>query len=367
MLTMPVFSRFVPGVLLGLALLLAACDKSADAPARGAMQAVPVTTTHVREQPFVETVSAIGTVSARESVTVTAKVSEIVERVHFESGQHVTRGTPLVTLSGQQQQAALRAAEANAAEAERLYQRNRQLAEQQLIARASLDSQQAIRDSARAQVAQIRAQLGERVIRAPFSGVLGLRQVSPGALVSPGTPIATLDDVSRVWVDFPLPEARLNQLAIGQRLSGSSNAWPGRQFDGVVSTIDARIDPATRALTVRADFANADGALKPGMLIAIDLFKAERPALLAPEIAVMQVGRDTFVWKVDAENKVAQAPVELGQRVAGQVEITNGLEPGDRIVVDGVGKLRAGQTIRDTSEDPPATAAAGNDANATQP
>ncbi|MDO5610416.1 MAG: efflux RND transporter periplasmic adaptor subunit [Pseudomonadota bacterium] len=331
--------------------LLAACGKSesANPQSRSGAQAVPVTTTLVREEAFSETVSAVGTVTARESITVTAKVSEIVERVHFESGQQVARGAPLVTLSGQQQQAALQAAEATAEEAERLYQRNRQLVDQQLIARSQFDAQHALRNATQARVAEIRAQLGDRVIRAPFTGVLGIRQVSPGALVTPGTAIATLDDLSRVYVDFPLPEAQLQHLGAGQRLIGVAAAWPGRSFDGVVSTIDARINPATRALTVRADFANADGALKPGMLVNVQLFQAERRALRVPEIAVMQVGRETFAWKVGADDKVEQVPVTVGHRDAGQVEITQGLAAGDRIVVDGVGKLRAGQTIAEVT------------------
>lgn len=331
--------------------LLAACGKSetASQPSAGGPPPVPVTTTVVREAPFSETIAAVGTVTARESVTVTAKVSEIVERVHFESGQHVARGAPLVTLSGQQQQAALRAAQATADEAERMHQRNRQLVDQQLIARSQFDAQHALRNATQARVAEIRAQLGDRVIRAPFSGVLGIRQVSPGALVTPGTAIATLDDLSRVYVDFPLPEAQLQHLAAGQRLTGTAIAWPGRTFDGVVSTIEARIDPATRALTVRADFANADAALKPGMLVNVQLFQAERSALRVPEIAVMQVGRETFVWKVGAEDKVEQAAVTVGYRDAGQAEITQGLQAGERIVVDGVGKMRAGLTIAEAS------------------
>ena len=195
-------------VLLSSLLVLGACGGGKEAGSQGAdrNQAVPVGIQSVRQERWVDEVQALGTVKARESVEVTAKVSETVQRVHFESGQQVGRGAALVTLTGQQQIAALRSAEAALAEAEKLYQRQAQLASQQLIARASLDSQQATRDAARAQVAQIRANLSDRVIRAPFAGVLGIRQVSPGALVTPGTVIATLDDVSRVYVDFPLPE-----------------------------------------------------------------------------------------------------------------------------------------------------------------
>ncbi|PJK09370.1 efflux transporter periplasmic adaptor subunit [Lysobacteraceae bacterium NML120232] len=343
--------RIFPAVLLFAMVLSGGCGKSGSAGSPGReSQGIPVSIEQAQQQTYVEKTEATGTVVARESVTLTAKVSELVERVHFESGQEVARGAALVTLSGQQQQANLQAAEANAAEAEQLYQRYLQLAEQQLIARATLDTQKASRDASRAQVAQIRAQLGERVVRAPFSGVLGIRQVSPGALVTPGTVLTTLDDISRVYVDFPLPEAQLAHLAVGQRLTGATVAWPGRTFEGVVSAINTRIDPASRAVMVRADFANDDRALRPGMLFSIKLQQAERRALMVPEIAITQVGRERFVWKVDAENKVRQSPVETGQREAGKVEITQGLHEGERIVVEGVGKLRNGQSVVDAAD-----------------
>lgn len=342
-------------VAVALPLLLAACGGSAGegqgqgGPGGGA-RATPVITTVVQPRPFSETVRAVGTVQAREHITVTAKVSEIVDRVHFESGQEIARGAPLVTLSGQQQRAALAEAQATAEEAQRMLARNQQLAEQQLIARSQLDTQRATRDSANARVAQIRAQLNERVVRAPFSGVLGIRQVSPGALVTPGTAIATLDDIARVYVDFPLPEAHLSRLSSGMRLRGTTSAWPERVFEGTVSTVESRIDAATRAVNVRADFANSERLLRPGMLVNVELFQAERQALLVPEIAVVQVGRETFVWTVDGEDKVAQQTVVVGSRVDGMAEITEGLSAGMRIVVDGTGKLRAGMTI---AEAPP--------------
>ena len=141
-----------------------------------------------------------------------------------------------MTLSGQAQQAQLREAQTAANEATQLFRRQEELASQQLIARSSLDAQRAARDAANARVAQIRAQLADRVVRAPFSGVLGLRQVSPGALVTPGTPIATLDDIDRVYVDFPVPETALAVLGEGQLLRGTTAAYPGRTFEGVVST-----------------------------------------------------------------------------------------------------------------------------------
>ena len=343
--------------LLGLG--LAACGGSEEARGHDSAPVELVTTATVGMQPWNDHIRALGTVKARESVDVTAKVSETVQQVHFDSGDEGAAGAPLVTLSGQQQHAALAAAQAAATEAERLYKRQQELAAQQLIARAALDTQRATRDAARAQVEQIRANLHDRVIRAPFAGRLGIRRVSPGALVTPGTVIASLDDIARVYVDFPIPEVQMEKVAAGQRLRGTAGAFPGRVFDGVVSVVDVRLDAATRAAMVRGDFANADRALRPGMLLQVELERPERQALLVPEIAIVQVGRDSFVYRVRGDNTVEQAPVKVGARAGGRAEILEGLAPGERIVVDGTGKLRAGIAIREAGAPAPGSAPAG--------
>lgn len=343
------FRTTAPCLLLALA--LAGCgkgdgDAAAQGPGgRGGGAPVAVVVDTVRAQPWTDTLRALGTVQARESVTLTAKVSETVQRVHFESGDRVARGAPLVTLSGQQQQAALASAEAAVREAEQLYRRQEQLAGQQLIARASLDTQRATRDAARAQVATIRANLSDRVIRAPFAGVLGLRQVSPGALVTPGTVIATLDDIARVYVDFPVPETELAAVAPGQSVTGRSGTYGSREFTGTVQAVAARLDAATRAATVRGDFANPDGALKPGMLVDVQLARGTRPLLVVPELAVQQIGSDTFVWRVKADDTVERAAVVVGGRIPGKVMVREGLVAGQRIVVEGTGKVQAGAKI----------------------
>lgn len=341
------------GLVVGL--LLAGCHGSGDAAksAKGgdAGKPVSVVITTIQPQPWTDTLQALGTVKAHESVTVTAKVSETVERVHFESGQWVNRSAPLVTLTGQQQQAALAAAQASANEADRLYQRQAQLAAQQLIARSMLDAQKATRDAALAQVAQIRANLSDRVIRAPFSGLLGLRQVSPGTLVTPGTAIATLDDVSRVYVDFPVPETELASVASGQSITGTTQAWPDRSFSGTVQTSAGRLDTGTRALTVRGDFPNADRALKPGMLVNVEVTRGTHPAIVVPELSVMQVGSQTFVWRVTPDGKAQKVEVEIGGRIPGKAMVRKGLDAGDRIVVDGVGKVKAGAALKAAAPD----------------
>jgi membrane fusion protein (multidrug efflux system) len=335
------------------AFLLVACGK--DAPAPTMAGAIPVTTHQVRMQAWNDTVQALGTVKARESVTLTAKVSETVQDVHFDSGDLVKAGAPLVTLSDRQQQSNLVEAQASASEADRLYRRLAQLGEQQLVARSAVDTQRAVRDASAARVEQIRAQLSDRVIRAPFSGVLGVRQVSPGALVTPGTPIANLDDTSRVYVDFPVPESALAHLDVGQVLRATSASWPGQEFTGSVAMVDSRIDPATRAVVVRGDFPNEDRRLRPGMLMQVTLVRPARDALLVPEIAIVQVGSSSYLYRVRPDRTVERADVTVGSRADGLAEVTSGLQAGDEIVVDGTGKLRVGSKI--TAADAAATPA----------
>ena len=348
--------RVLPILAIGIACLLAACgdgDTPKGPQGRGNAP-VPVLVAEVAEEPWTDHVRALGTVRAREAVTVTAKVSETVQRVHFQSGQEVARGAPLVTLSGQQQQAALASAQAALKEAEQLYARQSTLAGQQLIARASLDTQRAARDAARAQVAQIRANLSDRVIRAPFAGVLGIRQVSPGALVTPGTEIATLDDIARVFVDFPVPETDLAGVSPGQALVGRVGAYGDRSFDGKVETVSARLDAGSRAATVRGDFANDDRALKPGMLVQVELARDTRQALVVPEIAVQQIGTETFVWRVKPDMTVEKVDIEVGGRVPGKVMLASGIKAGDRIVVEGTGKVQPGSTVTEGAAAPAA-------------
>ncbi|WP_425605704.1 efflux RND transporter periplasmic adaptor subunit [Pseudoxanthomonas daejeonensis] len=338
-------SRFLArGLVLVGMVGLAACNRPPEKTGN-ASPAIPVTTTVVQPVAWSDTVQALGTAQARESVTLTAKVSEIVDQVHFESGQQVQAGQPLVTLRVDAQQAALGEAESTLAEAEQQYQRLQGLAAQQLVARSTLDAQRALREVAAARVRQMKSDIRDRHVRAPFAGVLGIRQVSPGALLTPNAVIATLDDISRMYVDFQVPEAALSAMVPGARVTAGTAAWPGRKFEGEVQTVDARIDPTTRAVTVRAEFDNPERLLRPGMLLDVHLFRPERQALVVPEIAVVQVGRDTFVYRVGQDDKVERAMVTAGVRRDGKAEIVEGLQAGDRIVVDGTGKLRPGVTV----------------------
>jgi len=351
---------FRPTAVLCLVLCaaLAACGKKDD---NGGRQQPPATVTTLRVQPvrWSDELTALGTAKARESVTVTASVSQTIAAVNFESGEFVKRGQPLVTLTQSQQSASVAAAQAEVRDAEQLYERNRRLADQQLIARASLDTQRAALEAARARVAAERATVADRVIRAPFDGVLGLRLVSEGTLVTPGTAITTLDDVSLIRLDFTVPESALSQVAVGQRINARSDAWPGETFSGLITTVDSRVDPVTRAVTARAEIPNPDRRLRPGMLLQVGVERSARETLAIPELAVQQSGTQASVFRVDGD-KVKEVPVQVGARRRGEVEILSGLKTGDRIVVEGTVKLRDGARIKDVgataSSQPAATA-----------
>jgi len=348
--------RFLPSpassrVLLALALagVLAACGKGdAEAGKGGGQPPATVTTLEIRPVRWSDELKALGTANARESVTITASVSQTIASVEFDSGQYVKKGQPLVTLVQGQQAASVAQAQAQLRNAEQLYERNRRLADQQLISRADLETQRTALEAARAQVATQRAAVADRVIRAPFSGVLGLRLVSAGSLVTPGTPITTLDDVSLIKLDFTFPESALSQLAVGQRVNARSEAWPGETFVGTVASIDSRVDPVSRAITVRAEIPNADGRLRPGMLLDVGVERAARDTIAIPELALQQNGTVSSVFRVEADGaSVKEVPVKIGSRRFGEVEIVSGLKPGDRIVVEGTVKLRDGAKIRD--------------------
>lgn len=342
--------RYAVVLALGLCLGLAACGKGDDN-ARGQPPAT-VTTTQLQPVRWSDELSALGTAKARESVDITASVTQTVASVDFDSGQFVKRGQGLVTLTQGQQSASVAEAQASLRDAEQLYERNRRLADQQLIARSELETQRTGLEAARARVAAQRATVADRVIRAPFDGVLGLRLVSAGTLVTPGTPITTLDDVSLIKLDFTFPESALSQLAVGQRVSARSDAWVDTIFEGTIATIDSRVDPATRAVMVRAEIPNPDGKLRPGMLLDVGVERAARETLAIPELALQQSGANASVFRVEAGNKVKQVPVKIGARRRGEVEIVSGLKAGDRIVVDGTVKLRDGSAIQDVTSQP---------------
>lgn len=309
---------------------------------------VPVVVARAALGPLIERIEAIGTARANESLTLTAKVTEFIETIHFLEGQWVEKGALLVKLRDREQRALLAKAQADLVAAEQQHGRIAKLAHRGTATTSTLEQATARMQALKAVIAAINARIAYRTIRAPFAGVVGLRQVSPGTLIQPGIPIATLDDLSLIKVDFSVPETFMAALAKGQEIEARAAAYPKRRFTGRITVVSPRVNPVTRAVTVRARLPNHDRALKSGMLIVIDVIRARRRALLVPEEAIVPIRDKTFVYVVGADRRVRRVAVRLGVRQPGMVEIRLGLKPGMRIVVEGTSRLRPGARVRVT-------------------
>ena len=293
-----------------------------------------------------DTVNAIGTAQANESLILTAKVTDTVRRVAFEDGEFVEAGAILVELTNQEEEALLAEARANLDDAESQLRRLENLSGRGLAADSDLDVARSRAAASEARLNTVMARLRDRLIQAPFSGVLGFRQVSPGTLVQPNTAITTLDDISTIKLDFTVPETFLGAMTPGARVLAQSASYPGREFEGVVRTVGSRVDAVTRAFQVRAHIANADAALRPGMLLTVRVVMAERTALVVSEHAVFQIQDRAYVYRVDDDLVAREQRIETGDRRFGTVEVLSGLEAGDRIVTEGIVKLRDGIQVR---------------------
>ena len=307
---------------------------------------VPVVVAPVVRTDFATTVEAVGTARANESVDLSAKVTETVARIAFEDGQVVAAGDLIVQLSNERVLAELEIAKVNLAEQEREYKRLKGLVAQKAIPQSQLDTQVSRLEAARAQLSAAQTGVSDRRIVAPFDGVLGLRRVSPGTLVEPGDLITTLDDIRSIKLDFTVSENFLAALQPGQPITAHSTAYPGRDFEGVVASVDSRVDPATRAVAVRALVPNPEGLLRPGMLLTVLLVTDQRQSLVIPEAALVPLGDKQYVFVVDEANKAQRVVVELGRRRPGEVEILGGLDEGDRVVVEGTIRLKPGAEVK---------------------
>lgn len=310
-----------------------------------ALPATPVRVQAIEIREFPITIDALGTAKANESVTLTAQETEVVTEVQFDDGEFVQSGQLLVQLNNVEEQARIRELEANIVEAERQYDRIRNLAKSSAASEQLLDEQLARVKGLQAQLEVAKAQLRDLEIRAPFSGHLGIRSVSNGSLVRPADVITTLDDIRVVKVDFSVAEKYLASLSPGQRVLATSVAYPDRQFEGTISTVDSRIDPVSRAVLVRAIIDNPEARLRPGMLLKITLEKQVLQALVMPEKALVPVEDKQFVFVLDGD-KVIQQEVTIGERRPGLVQILDGLEAGQQVVTEGTLRVRDQSPVR---------------------
>jgi membrane fusion protein, multidrug efflux system len=299
----------------------------------------------VKSERLASALNALGTARANEAVEITSKASNIVTAVRFEDGQRVQRGQVLVELDSAQARADLAEAEAASAESASQVKRSKELIESRVISASQFEQLEATMKANQARVAAARARLEDTIIRAPFPGRVGLRRVSLGSLVSSGTTITTLDDISVIKVDFSVPENFLASLREGLKVSATAAAFPGRQFTGTVTGVDSRVDPVSRSVTVRAEVPNADLALKPGMFLNVSLARDEHQALMVPEAALVPEQSRQFLFVV-ADGRALRREVRIGRRQPGRVEIVAGLQAGEQVIVEGTQKVRDGATVR---------------------
>jgi membrane fusion protein (multidrug efflux system) len=294
---------------------------------------------------FVEVIEAVGTARANEQVTISSPVTERLERVLFDDGMAVGRGQLLAVLSQGQEDAQLKGARASETQASAQYQRIKSLFDRGFATRSQLDLQLAAAEGARASAAEARAAIGDRMIRAPFAGYTSLRTISAGTVVSAGTPLVTISDLSRIKLDFTVPETRLQALRVGQPIEALAAAFPQAPFSGTITSIDPVIDPASRAVLVRATLPNPGARIKPGMLMTVRVRTAEREADAVPELAVTGRGDARFVYVVTPQHKARQVPVRTGLRDAGLIEVA-GVPADAKVIGDGVIKVSDGVAVR---------------------
>jgi membrane fusion protein (multidrug efflux system) len=300
---------------------------------------------------FADRIEALGTLAANESVDLTATVTETVSVIHFDDGDRVDRDQVLVEMTSREEHARLEEASATVNEARRQYQRIKPLASEGSAAKSLLDQRKREWETARARLTAIESQLADRLIKAPFDGIVGLRDLSVGALVRPGDLITTLDDDHVMKLEFPVSATYLDVLRPGLQVIASSRAFAERGFTGTISAVDSRIDPVTRSIRVRALIPNPDQLLRPGMLMHVELLKDPRMALVIPEESLVPLGEQQFVYIVAPDNSIERRELRIGGRRPGLVEVAEGLADGEQVVTHGHLRIRPGQTVTITAID----------------
>jgi membrane fusion protein (multidrug efflux system) len=313
---------------------------------RGGQQAAAlVVTAPVTKAPFATEVEALGTAKANESIDVTAKVSNRVKAIRFREGQSVRAGDILVELDPEEIAADLAVAEAALKDSRSQVNRSRELYASKALSAQQMEQLESTMQANEARVAAARARLADQTVRAPFGGRVGLRNISVGGLVNPGTVITTLDDLSVMKVDFSVPETFLSILKEGLQIQANTTAYAGEPFIGTVLSVGSRVDPVSRSIVVRGQLVNREGKLKPGMFMTVRLQSANANALLIPEEALVPEREKQFVYVV-RNNKAVKTEIAVGRRRPGEVEVLKGLELGDSVVVQGTQKVRDGGGVR---------------------
>lgn len=334
---MPLWALLLGILLIGPQLALAQ---------RGGPVKVKVET--VREDVFRDHTEALGTLRANEAVELTVNVTETITAIHFEDGQRVAANDVLVEMTSAEESALLAEAQTNVREAKRQRDRIRSLVREGNASESLLDERERDYEAAQARLVATQSRLRDRIVRAPFAGQVGLRNISLGALVRPGDLITTLTDDRRMKLDFTVPEVFLPSLRRDLPVLATASAYRGREFRGEVVSIDNQIDEVTRAITVRAILPNDERLLKQGMLMQISLYMNERQAVVISEESLLPEGRDNYVLVASEKDDkliAEKRKVTITGRRQGEVEVSEGLEVGEQVITHGAFKVQPGSPI----------------------
>jgi membrane fusion protein (multidrug efflux system) len=297
-------------------------------------------------------VEALGTLKANESVNLTSTVTETITAVHFEGGLRVEKGTILVEMENAEELAELAEQESYLAESRRQVKRLQPLVRDGAASESVLDEREREMETAQARVNAIQSRINKRIIKAPYDGIVGIRNISVGSLAQPGTLMTTIDDDSQMKLDFSVPEIFISAINTGGSIKAFSESYPEKTFEGTISAVDSRIDPVTRSIIARALIANPDGVLKPGLLMKVDLQKDLRDTLIVSEEAIISEGSLNYVMLVadkDGTTIAQRQNVKIGTRQFGLAEILEGVQEGDQVITHGTLRARSGAEIKITA------------------
>jgi len=314
-----------------------------------------VTSSIAKQEQWPSTLSIIGTVEAVHGVMVSADLAGTVDKINFESGKAVRAGDVLVELDTRQERAQLASLEAQRDLAKVNYARMDQLVKEGVISRMEYDQATANQKQTEANVAEIRATIERKTIRAPFSGILGIRKVNLGQYLSSGSPIVQLQSLNPIYVDFGIPQQSASRVPVGRNLHIASDEFAGQMFSGRVTAVDSVVDEATRNIQIQATLPNPDGKLRPGMFVQVEVaLGAVRPVIALPASAISYApyGDSVFVITDMKDPKgrpyrgVRQQFVKVDGSRGDLVGIISGVNPGDEVVTSGVFKLRNGAAVQ---------------------
>ena len=307
---------------------------------------VTVRVSQVAEAKIHTVLEFIGTAVSNESVDITSSVAQKVTEINFSDCDFVKKGDVLVRQNIDKQKTVKKQAEINLQEQQRELARITALRKRKVIAAKEFDLQNTRVQDAQAKLAEVEEEIRERTIVAPFDGMLGLRKISVGALLSPGTVITTIDDIKKIKVDFSVPEKYLSLITTGCKIEATSIALPGKKFFGTVQAVSPRISSASRSISVRGIIENNDYLLRSGMMLNVTIEMQDRNAIQVQESAILNVGEKHYVYVVDSQNKAKQREIEIGERRDHLVEVTKGLTSSDTVIIDGVVKISDGDVVK---------------------